>query len=166
MIMVPKRYYLDKINVKALLVILSVTKGFIGRVIIDVSETPFYVPTECPVRLDEVIEAIKKELTVDGVKVVVNVCNQMITIDGVYDSNSGVPIESLVDLDDEDDEDEDGMEVCDLDDEEGYDEYDEWDAYSETFDEYVCRIVEDEDYHMEVYEDILPDGSGEEYRNS
>ena len=152
-VIVSVRYILDVINVKVLLVMMGIARGLERSRTIDVYETPFHIPTECPARLEAIIEAIKEELAVKGLKYAVKIYDQVIQIDPYYDEESGVPIEAFPDLllEDEEDDEEEGMEASDV--EEAYDVYDEWDQYGESFEDYVCRILCDENYHLEVYKD-------------
>lgn len=140
---VARRYNLDSTNSLVFLGMFSIGRGFVGRVVIDLYErTPFHFPEECPARALDVIEAIERYLTIDGVKISVKNDGQILTING--SEISGVAKEKVPE------------------DEKDY----EWDSYGETFEDYVYRIVGEDNYRMEVYEDIIPPGAGDEYRRT
>ena len=130
------RYKLDATNVKAFLVMLDVPKGFVGRVSIDVpARSPFYLPEECPGRCEAIFEAIKRLISLKFTKVNVTSTGQVITINSDFKKEDKPYTGDGKDLETDD-----------------FDEkYDEWDPYGESLEDYVCRIVGDDSYHLEVY---------------
>ena len=138
---VSRRYNLDPTNMVAFLAMFCIGKGFIGRIVIDMFErTPFHFPEECPARSQAVIEAMEKYLAVDGIRTSITNIGQIITL-----NRSEIPGAPKATINEKEDT---------------------WDSYGESFEDYVIRIVGDESYRMEVYEDIIPAGAGDEYRKS
>lgn len=166
---VGKRYKLDKRNAKVLLSRLvcgqDLWTGVYASYIVDVSDTPFYLPVENPDELQEVLEAIAQEFKVEGLKVEVTSHNQIIKIRVTHDENSNVPAEKFTDeiAEQYDDQDPDDFYLLEgaeePEDDDG--EIDMDDFTAETFEEFVAQLLEDEDYKMESI-DIIHDGADEE----
>ena len=154
------QYKLDPTNQAIVLGWWGVEKGKLNDYEIDLTETPLVMPDD-PSEREEILKTIEEELKTKGLIIKVSAYGQTIYIQMAWDKDSGIPYQAFLPAEEES-RNEYGNPSCE---EEEECPYEPWDEMFETFEDYVASII-GEDYQLTLLRQIIPDGSGDEYRNS